>query len=326
MLHHRIIAHIDLDAFYTQVEHKRLGISRDLPLAVQQWEGLIAINYPSRAKGITRHMRVPEAMKICPDLICVHVETLGSQGDDSSAGPVDQTRQKASLERYRKESKLILKLISDLAGPLCVTEKGGLDELFIDLTDRVDDELGKRPLPPASLPASCSVVGGPLNPALYGSDARLMVAAEVISSIRAGLWATLEYRCSAGIAHNKILSKLGSARFKPDQQVVVTPRGVEEFMRDIRLEKIRGFGGKLGEQLEAMALGVKTAGEAQGLSMDTLAKVFGQDKAQFVFQSVRGVCNEPVKPKRLTKSFMAAKSFPVRCRHAMLLLVICFSA
>jgi DNA polymerase eta len=33
----RVIAHIDLDAFYAQCEMIRLGIPEDKPLAVQQW-------------------------------------------------------------------------------------------------------------------------------------------------------------------------------------------------------------------------------------------------------------------------------------------------
>lgn len=33
----RVIAHIDLDAFYAQCEMVRLGIPEDQPLAVQQW-------------------------------------------------------------------------------------------------------------------------------------------------------------------------------------------------------------------------------------------------------------------------------------------------
>ena len=37
---------------------KRLGIPAETPCAVQQWEGLIAVNYPARARGVTRHMRV----------------------------------------------------------------------------------------------------------------------------------------------------------------------------------------------------------------------------------------------------------------------------
>ena len=56
---------------------KRCGIPTDVPCAVQQWEGLIAINYPARSAGITRHMRAPEARVKCPELQCVHVETIG---------------------------------------------------------------------------------------------------------------------------------------------------------------------------------------------------------------------------------------------------------
>jgi hypothetical protein len=38
----RVILHLDLDCFYAQVEHNRLKIPLNIPLAVQQWNGLIA--------------------------------------------------------------------------------------------------------------------------------------------------------------------------------------------------------------------------------------------------------------------------------------------
>ena len=38
----RVILHLDLDCFYAQVEHNRLQIPMTVPLAVQQWNGLIA--------------------------------------------------------------------------------------------------------------------------------------------------------------------------------------------------------------------------------------------------------------------------------------------
>ena len=38
----RVILHLDLDCFYAQVEHNRLKIPLSVPLAVQQWNGLIA--------------------------------------------------------------------------------------------------------------------------------------------------------------------------------------------------------------------------------------------------------------------------------------------
>ena len=33
----RVVAHVDLDAFYAQCEQVRLGVAPDQPLAVQQW-------------------------------------------------------------------------------------------------------------------------------------------------------------------------------------------------------------------------------------------------------------------------------------------------
>ena len=50
----RIVLHLDLDCFYAQVEQRRLGISGDQPLAVQQWGGLIAVNYASRKFKVKR--------------------------------------------------------------------------------------------------------------------------------------------------------------------------------------------------------------------------------------------------------------------------------
>lgn len=46
-----------------QVEQVRLGIPTEQPLAVQQWDGLIAVNYAARAAGIVRHERVSEALR-----------------------------------------------------------------------------------------------------------------------------------------------------------------------------------------------------------------------------------------------------------------------
>ncbi len=72
----RYIALIDLDCFYAAVEHVRLGIARDVPLAVQQWENVIAVNYAARAAGVTRHERVDSIKKKCPGIRLVHVATL----------------------------------------------------------------------------------------------------------------------------------------------------------------------------------------------------------------------------------------------------------
>ena len=77
----RVILHFDLDCFYAAVEGRRLGIDGfSQPLAVVQWDGLIAVSYAARDYGIKRGMRQAEAVKLCPNLQLVHVEYLRRKG------------------------------------------------------------------------------------------------------------------------------------------------------------------------------------------------------------------------------------------------------
>lgn len=59
--------------------------------------------------------------------------------------------------------------------------------------------------------------------------------------------------------------------------------------------KLRGFGGKLGGELQA-AFNAATAGQLQGVTLEALSRVVG-DRAWWVFNAVRGIDSEPVKPK-----------------------------
>ena len=61
----RVILHLDLDCFYAQVEHERLKIPHDEPLAVQQWGSLLAVNYAARPFGVTRSLSVRQAILMC---------------------------------------------------------------------------------------------------------------------------------------------------------------------------------------------------------------------------------------------------------------------
>ena len=123
------------------MEQLRLNIPRETPCAVQQWEGLIAVNYAARAAGITRHMKAPEALVKCPGLQLVHVQTLGGGVPDADGTPTEvspedtsargegyqasteaaeqqagsRDREKACLERYRQASSKIIGLLRDKA-------------------------------------------------------------------------------------------------------------------------------------------------------------------------------------------------------------------
>ena len=131
------------------MEQLRLNIPRETPCAVQQWEGLIAVNYAARAAGITRHMKAPEALVKCPGLRLVHVQTLGGGVPDAEGGPTphpsedaapastagqpgaaegaeeqagSRDREKACLERYRQASSRIIGLLREKAPQVCAVE------------------------------------------------------------------------------------------------------------------------------------------------------------------------------------------------------------
>lgn len=91
----------------------RLGIPTSTPLAVQQWDGIIAVNYSARRCGVKRGDRAETALSKCPQIKLVHVETIGADsiaGEDeeegasvaaggAGAGP-SKGACKVSLERY----------------------------------------------------------------------------------------------------------------------------------------------------------------------------------------------------------------------------------
>lgn len=71
----RFIALLDLDCFYCQCEQVRLGIDGSTtPVAVFQWGGAIAVNYPARKLNIKRFARFEEMREVAPDLVGIHVE------------------------------------------------------------------------------------------------------------------------------------------------------------------------------------------------------------------------------------------------------------
>ncbi|KAL8271344.1 hypothetical protein Esti_004678 [Eimeria stiedai] len=130
-----VFCHVDLDCFYCQVEQRRLGVGSEHPLAVQQWESLIAVNYPARAFSIRRGENVRRALALCPNLKLVHVETLDSnQGRAPTKEQPNWKTHKVTLQRYRDASAEVLSLLLDHCQQ---AEKASIDEVYFDLTAQV---------------------------------------------------------------------------------------------------------------------------------------------------------------------------------------------
>ncbi|CAO1629477.1 unnamed protein product [Parajaminaea phylloscopi] len=131
----RVVSLCDIDAAYAAFEAKRLNIDPfATPLAVQQWQGLIAISYAARAHGISRHETVEEAKKKCPDIVLVHVATYaeGSETAQYNENPRSETH-KVSLDPYRRESRKVVAIFNEMC-PLGAIEKASIDEMYCDLT------------------------------------------------------------------------------------------------------------------------------------------------------------------------------------------------
>jgi DNA polymerase eta len=332
----RVIAHIDLDAFYAQCEMIRLGVAEDQPLAVQQWSGLIAVNYPARKFGVSRFLDLAEAKKLCPQLICQHVATW-KEGEDKWAYREQSTKQihseKVSLDPYRLESRSILATIKDVLPPPPVqkVEKAGIDEVFLDLSAQIhgiliqrypelagpapyDDPTENLPLPPTTaldwqadalvdLDSSETEDDEP-----DWDDIVMLIGSEIVRDVRQAIRDRLKYTCSAGVARNKMMAKLGSGHKKPNSQTVVRNRAVQRFLSGFKFTKIRNLGGKLGDQVVS-TFGTEELTDLLEIPLEQLKSRLGDDTGAWLYGVIRGEDHSEVNSRTQIKSMLSAKSF-----------------
>lgn len=303
----RAILHLDLDCYYAQVEAKTRGIPRDEPLVVQQWGGLLAVNYPARAKGVKRGMRIDEATRLCPGLHTPHVPVIGDQA--SSSTHPDRSHAKVSLDKYRGESQQIFALLERMAPTI---ERVSIDEAYLDVSELAAAELARGKVFSRWADTTACVRGGgderwrpdPNDP----MDSMLLGAAAVCERLRAAVRDELGYAISAGIAHSKMVAKLASAKHKPNQQTIIPRAAVPLVMATMPLRDVRGLGGQLGERV-ATQLGVTMAGELRGVAHETLVSMFGDDTARWLAAVADGGLDDEVTPSVTAKSLNAIKSF-----------------
>jgi DNA polymerase eta len=331
----RVVAHVDLDAFYAQCEMVRLNVPEDKPLGVQQWQGIIAINYPARKFGLNRHVTPVEAKKLCPEIILQHVATW-KEGDEQWAyhenAAAHIATHKVSLDQYRRESKKILATIKETlpAPPLQRVEKASIDEVFIDLSAHVHSILLERyPAldgpPPYDDPTE--YLPRPSTTALDWNTDHLIdldegltedddpdwddivfsIASDIVRGVRKAVRDKLKYTMSGGLSRNKMLAKLGSGYKKPNQQTVIRNRAVQQFLSDFKFTKIRNLGGKLGDDVVVM-FNTDTVEELLKVPLESMRKL-GDDTGAWLYNTIRGEDNSEVNPRTQIKSMLSAKSF-----------------
>uniref|UniRef100_UPI0037E8FACC DNA polymerase eta n=1 Tax=Semicossyphus pulcher TaxID=241346 RepID=UPI0037E8FACC len=330
----RVVALVDMDCFYVQVEQRLNPALRNTPCVVAQYKtwkggGIIAVSYEARAHGVTRNMWVDDAKTLCPDLQVARVR---------------ESHGKADLTHYRDASVEVIEVMSRFA----VIERASIDEAYMDLTAAVQQRLktmtDKQIDPqllkttyiqgyPQSLPeqeapaeeaallkeeqrsrglqqwlASTSV---PLLGEQSSAELQLTVGALIVEEMRAAVEKDTGFQCSAGISHNKVLAKLACGLNKPNRQTVLSLDSVTELFSSLPVSKIRNLGGKLGASI-TQTMGVENMGDLTAFSQAQLGQHFGEKTGQWLYDLCRGIDFEAVKPRQLPKSIGCSKNFPGR--------------
>lgn len=324
----RVVALVDMDCFYVQVEQRINPELKNKPCVVAQYKtwkggGIIAVSYEARAHGVTRNMWADDAKKLCPDLQVARVR---------------ESHGKADLTHYREASVEVIEVMSRFA----VIERASIDEAYMDLTASVQQRLKDmtaQDIKPDHL-KSTYIQGFPQNTnqeshsenavldkegqrarglkqwldcLSYGSQVNcaelyLAVGALLVEEMRAAVEEHTGFRCSAGISHNKVLAKLACGLNKPNRQTVLPLGSVPQLFSSLPIGKIRNLGGKLGTSITE-TLGVENMGELTQFTKAQLEQHFGEKTGPWLYDLCRGIEFEPVKPRQLPKSIGCSKNF-----------------
>ncbi|SCV01036.1 LAME_0G13630g1_1 [Lachancea meyersii CBS 8951] len=285
------IAHIDINAFFAQVEQIRRNFSVDDPVVCVQWNSIIAVSYAARKYGITRMDSVFDAFKKCQNLVPVHTavfrkgEDFWQYRDDCGSWYTEEEKMltpeknKVSLDPYRRESRKVIKIFHEWCD---LVEKGSVDEVYMDLgrivfsdllfSDEFDDFVSIRDqfkngqydlddyLPPLPRNLTISFKDGEdynpdKNPVFQDWDDILFcLGAMTTDKIRQKIKDVLGYTTSCGVARTKTTAKLGSNFKKPDAQTVIRNSNVADYLdnESFELTSFWSMGGIIGKELSLL--------------------------------------------------------------------------
>ncbi len=255
----RLIANLDMDAFYASVELLRYPELRGLPVVIgggrrhqpvlradgtreffrlRDYTGrgvLTTSTYEARALGVFSAMGTMKAALLAPDAILL---------------PVD-------FDEYRRYSRLFKAAVRSMA-PL--VEDRGVDEIYIDLTDYpgAQDDQGRA-------------AGQALKDAVFSAT---------------GL------SCSVGITPNKLLSKMCSEFDKPNGLTLLGLDEIPTRIWPLAARKINGIGPKASEKLAAQ--GIRTIGELAAADPAMLLAHFGKSYGAWLHEAAHGRDERPV--------------------------------
>jgi DNA polymerase IV len=277
----RLIAHLDMDAFYASVELLRYPELRGRPVvigggrrhqpvlradgtrafaALRDYAGrgvITTSTYEARALGVHSGMGVMKAALLAPDAVLL---------------PMD-------FDEYRRYSRLFKAAVRAMA-PLM--EDRGIDEIYIDLTEfpGAQDDAGRA-------------AGQGLRDVVFEAT---------------GL------SCSVGVTPNKLLSKIGSDLEKPGGLTLLAEADIATRIWPLAAKKINGIGPKATEKLARF--GIRTIGDLAAANPAFLIEQFGKSYGAWLHAAAHGRDDRPVVTYSEPKSISRETTFE-RDLHAV---------
>ncbi|XP_028269213.1 DNA polymerase iota isoform X2 [Parambassis ranga] len=266
-----------------QVEMIRNPALRDVPLGIQQKYIIVTCNYVARERGVTKLMTVTDAKEKCPELVLV-------KGED--------------LTHYREMSYKLTELLMSYC-PL--VERLGFDENFMDITEMVESRLAQT-----TESNSFSFKGHVYSHTSADVKAcdypRLALGSHIAAELRRDIHSSLGLTGCAGVATNKLLAKLVSGTFKPNQQTVLLPENISDIMGCLSsLRKVPGVGHQTAKRLQA--LGLVSVKDLQLFPLSDLTKEFGGPSAQRLKNLAVGIDDSAVTTTGAPQSLSDEDSF-----------------
>ncbi|KAH0627834.1 hypothetical protein JD844_008319 [Phrynosoma platyrhinos] len=144
-----------------------------------------------------------------------------------------------------------------------LVERLGFDEHFVDITEMVDLRLEQWKKDAFSKITFSGHIYNKQTVSLQDpAHMRLAVGSQIAAELREAMYHRLGLTGCAGVASNKLLAKLVSGTFKPNQQSVLLPESHQDLMVSLdHIQKVPGIGFKTAKRL--MKLGLSTVCELQ---------------------------------------------------------------
>jgi len=292
----RIVAHLDMDAFFASVELLRYPELRGLPVVVGGWHPHQPVTETDPATGVTRR-RFARLRDYAGRGVATTATYEARELGVHSAMPLmkaarlapDAVLLPADFEQYRRYSRLFKEAARTIAPRI---EDRGIDEIYLDLTEEV-------------------------APNIDSPDDAWWCAREVATTLKRVVRSATGLTCSIGLAPNKLLAKLASELDKPDGLTVITEAEIASRIWPLPARRLNGVGPKTNARLES--LGIRTIGELADADAAWLVANFGASYGRWLHQVSQGRDDREVQVFSEPKSISRETTFdrdmhPVRDR------------